>query len=93
MTFLGGLLRFFSTLPFVRDAVSLNAQYWMGVVAQAITGIGNPLGNSIPTKVRYEKIEFPPLGRCGIFCGCFCCYQAVAVDLVAVVAVIAVVVC
>ena len=51
LTFLGGLLRFLSTLEGLKDHISLNGQFWMAFVAQALVGIANPLAVSVPTKV------------------------------------------
>ena len=51
MTFIGGLVRCFSTLPPYSDTLDIGTQYWLAVAGQAITGIGNPIAVSLPTKV------------------------------------------
>ena len=50
-TFIGGTLRMFGTFPPWSDNLDKNIQYWICVVAQAITGMGNPIAISLPTKV------------------------------------------
>jgi len=51
LTFLGGLVRAFSTMPGLTDTLSLDVQFWLSVLGQALTGMGNPLSVSVPTKV------------------------------------------
>lgn len=58
MTFLGGLVRCVSTFPGLNDEIDPEVQYWLGVVAQAITGVGNPICASLPTKVRKQAAGF-----------------------------------
>ena len=52
LTFVGGLIRFVSTLPGLSDRLSLDSQYYMAIVAQAINGMGIPIAVSVTTKVR-----------------------------------------
>ena len=51
-TFVGGLIRCFSTFPLYNDDLDKNTQFWIAVAAQAITGMGNPIAVSLPTKVN-----------------------------------------
>lgn len=51
LTFFGGLIRCLSTLPGINTSISLDTQFWLSVFAQALTGMGNPLAVSLPTKV------------------------------------------
>ena len=41
-----------STFPAYNDSLSVEAQYWLSLAAQAINGLGNPVAVSLPTKVR-----------------------------------------
>ena len=52
LTFLGGLVRGFSTMPFVAEAIDKNVQFWLGFVGQTLTGMGNPMAVAVPTKVK-----------------------------------------
>merc|ERR1711892_446325 len=51
LTFFGGLVRCLSTLPCINTSLSLDTQFWLSVFAQALTGMGNPLAVSLPTKI------------------------------------------
>jgi FLVCR family MFS transporter 7 len=51
MTFLGGLIRAISSFPGIGEHINLNAQFWMAFVGQSLTGMGNPMAVSVPTKV------------------------------------------
>ena len=53
LTFLGGLVRAISTMPGLTNSMSQDTQFWLSVVGQALTGMGNPLAVSVPTKVIY----------------------------------------
>jgi hypothetical protein len=53
LTFLGGLIRGVSTLPFLANSIDKNVQFWLGFVGQTLTGMGNPMAVSVPTKVRF----------------------------------------
>ena len=50
-TFLGGFIRALSSFPGIGDQIDVEAQYWMSFVGQALTGMGNPVAVSVPTKV------------------------------------------
>ena len=50
-TFLGGLIRALSSFPGLGDLIDVEAQYWICIVGQALTGMGNPVAVSVPTKV------------------------------------------
>ena len=52
LTFLGGLIRGVSTLPLVANSLDKNVQFWLGFIGQTLTGMGNPMAVSVPTKVR-----------------------------------------
>eukprot|EP00092_Neocalanus_flemingeri_P028874 GFUD01031352.1.p1 GENE.GFUD01031352.1~~GFUD01031352.1.p1 ORF type:complete len:468 (+),score=76.63 GFUD01031352.1:210-1613(+) len=51
LTFLGALVRCLSTFPGLTDSMDLNLQFILSVVGQALTGMGNPIAVSVPTKV------------------------------------------
>ena len=53
-TFAGGTLRMLGTFPPWSETLDPNAQYWICVAAQALTGMGNPIAISLPTKVRRQ---------------------------------------
>ena len=50
-TFLGGLIRALSSFPGIGEHIDVEAQYWICFVGQALTGMGNPVAVSVPTKV------------------------------------------
>lgn len=49
LTALGGLMRAISSFP--GTDIDLKTQYWMVFIGQALTGLGNPMAVSVPTKV------------------------------------------
>jgi len=51
LTLMGGLVRGLSTLPGLNQNMDLKTQYYLSLVGQALTGLGNPFAVSLPTKV------------------------------------------
>lgn len=51
LTFMGGLVRGISSFPMIGDSIDKETQYWLSFVGQALTGAGNPMAVSVPTKV------------------------------------------
>jgi len=51
LTMLGGAIRALSTLPGLNKQMDLKTQYYLSLVGQALTGMGNPFAVSLPTKV------------------------------------------
>ena len=47
LTFMGGLVRTIGSIQSIEDK---NTQYWMSFVGQSLTGMGNPMAVSVPTK-------------------------------------------
>ena len=53
MTFLG-LVRAIGSI----DSIEKNTQFWISLVGQALTGMGNPMAVSVPTKVSQHWYTF-----------------------------------
>lgn len=51
LTFVGGGVRALSTLPGLNQQMSQDVQFYLSLLGQALTGMGNPLAVSLPTKV------------------------------------------
>ena len=45
------MIRGISSFPGIGEHIDFDAQYWMCFVGQALTGAGNPMAVSVPTKV------------------------------------------
>ena len=49
LTAVGGVIRMFSSLPFL--GADLNTQYYIALTGQIFAGFANPISVSLPTKV------------------------------------------
>ena len=50
-TGVGGLLCFVSSMPYLSEAMSSDAQFYLAVIGQALTGIACPFISCVPTKI------------------------------------------